>query len=110
METNPFFELSNMMGGDRSPGLTLLSGTVSNISPLIIEAAGLSLSGTALVVNDELISPKSGTISGSGSCSQGSATISGKCSIPAPLKTGDGVVLSTSDYQVFYVIFKAAKL
>lgn len=110
MEGNPFLALSSMMGGGASPGLALIFGIVKQIEPLVIEAAELSLSGGALIVNAELLAEKNGTISGHGACAYGSANVTGTCKIAPPLLLNDSVILATNDYQLFYVLFKAVKL
>lgn len=104
---NPFIEMANMIGEKKGSALTLVRGTVVAVNPLTIDGAGLkNLSGDALLVSADLTQVRKGTISGTGSGSAGSVTVSGTCELPAPLQKGDQVLMLTVDYQVFYVFCK----
>lgn len=96
MENNPYMGLANMLFED-SGGLRIISGGVLKLSPLTVAAAGLQLSGDALICSSQLLSPITGTVSTGGSFT-----------IPAPLKPGDSVTLLTDDFQKFYVLMKEA--
>lgn len=79
-------------------------GTITGVSPLTVNISGLSISGEALFINQNLIpQPQKAEISLPGSQiseSEGSITFS------EPLKTGDRVFIYSDNDQIFYIICK----
>ena len=111
METNPYFELINLMGGIKTDvSLHVYEGKVLSISPLAIATADLTLEADALMVNDELVTPRDGTISGNGRCAYNTSNVTGTCRVPPTLAVGDTVLLFSLDNQKFYVLMKAVKV
>lgn len=99
--------MASMIQGGKGAGLNLVRGNVVSTSPLSIDGAGLkNLSGDALLVSADLTQVRRGTISGTGSGTAGTVTVSGSCELPALLQKGDQVLMLTTDYQVFYVFCK----
>lgn len=106
MDGNPFIQLAGMIGaGKPADGLKLLRGSVVRMAPLTVRTAQLTVSGSALWINAELVTKRTGPFVG---IAEGlpPMRVTGTCNIDGILKQGDSVLLLTTDYQVFYIICK----
>lgn len=106
MDGNPYMLLAGMMGSGKSAdGLKLLRGTVMRMSPLTVQTAQLTISGSALWINAELITKRTGPFVGV-VAGIPPMQVTGTCDIDGILRQGDSVLLLTTDYQVFFIICK----
>ena len=117
MEDNPYFSLVSAMNGSGAQGdsLRLMEGRVTAVSPLAVEAAGISISGDALRINAELIRREvkdaNGTFPASAVCGGHGAVSSisisgGTLSYTPDLNIGDMLCLLTNNDQIFYALCK----
>lgn len=76
MEDNPYSKIMEM-AQPQNAGLIMRRGTVRSISPLVIDVAGITISGDELYVNSDIL-----------------------------FAHGDTVIMLTEDDQTFYVLCK----
>lgn len=114
MEDNPFLTLAAMTRSHEGSSLRLVEGTVTSLSPLVVDFAGIRITGNGLRVNAALLQRSirntTGNLPASVNCTYGSIhSISiqgGTLQYDIDLKVGDSLCLLTGDDQVFYVLCK----
>ena len=78
MEGNPFARMAEVMS-KKENHLMMYRGAVTMLSPLTIDVSGVTISGSELMLNADLVN---------------------SCSV------GDAVLLLTADQQLFYAVCK----
>lgn len=115
MEDNPFAVLAGMLKSGNDNQIFLYQGKIVKVSPLTIDAAGITLSGNELMVNTSLLQQIISINNISGELTTYSSEIDvsdGKLTakfVP-DLKVGDTVLLLTLDQQLFYVLCKVVSV
>lgn len=114
MEDNPYSKFINLLK-PKENSLELFQGKVIKVSPLTIDAAGITLSRNELMVNtmilkhDVSISDISGFLNtDSSELTITDGELGAKCSLN--LSVGDTVLLVTLDQQLFYVLCKVVSV
>lgn len=115
MEDNPYAVLVNILKQSNDSQLALYQGKVIKISPLTIDAAGITLSGNELMVSSTLLQQNISMTNVSGDLTAQLTNLNistGRLSakLTPDLRVGDTVLLLTMDQQLFYVLCKVVSV
>lgn len=103
MEDNPFSAFAQKLNRtDR--GLIARRGVIKSVSSLAIDVAGITASGTELMVNSTLLEHVESFVP------TGKDPPSFEAKVTPKLSAGDTVLLLTEDDQLFYVLCKVVSV